>query len=133
MIKNTLIILTVLSSIGNLSGQSKSITAIEFVEILDDQKEEAIFYYQHNWKVLRERAKEHGFVESFQLIEIPYSSELPAHLLLITHFRNSEQYDQVEKNFKVLLEEHGEMRLLNTKQPAVFRKNVMYRVSKTQY
>jgi len=131
MIKQVIFITALtISASFSWAQNSSMVTAMEFVEILDNRDDEAVYYYKNNWKLLRVAAKEKGYIHSFQLIEITYSEELPAHLLLITNFKDKNQYDQVESYFKELLEEHGEMRLLNTLPPDGFRKNVMFKVSK---
>ncbi len=113
--------------------ENPSITIIEFVEILDEQKAEAVYYYENNWKSLRVEALKREYISDFSLFEIPYSQELPAHLVLLTEFKDQEQYDAVEENFKILFEERGERKLLNEKQPGEFRKTVISKVSVRSY
>ncbi len=134
MIKKLMTLSTFVTLVFVSSAQtSPEVTVIEFIEILDDQKEEALYYYQNNWKLLRIAAKKKNYIHSFQLMEISYSDELPAHLLLLTNFENKEQYNQAENKFKIILNEHGSMRLLNMKKPEEFRKNVMAKVSVQNY
>ena len=99
-----------------------SLAFMNFVEILNDNKEEAIYYYENNWKVLRDQAIERGFISSYQLLEVPYSEEAPFHIILVTSFATQEQYDAVEENFEILISERGERRLLNDKMPSEFRR-----------
>ncbi|MEO1654242.1 MAG: hypothetical protein AAFU64_11905 [Bacteroidota bacterium] len=119
---------------GALSAQNNpQVTVIEFVEILDEHRAEAFYYYENNWKLLRVKAQARGFIDSFQLVEIPFSPELPAHLMLITNFKNQENFEAGESNFKEVLAEHGEMRLLNEIKPAAFRKNLFHKISIRNY
>ena len=104
-------------------GQSDSrITTVSFVQILNDARDEAIFYYQNNWKILREWAMERSYIHSYQLLEAPYDEEAPFELILITTYSNQEQYDLREDHFGKLIEEKGGLNLMNDKQPNDFRK-----------
>ena len=106
------------------SQQNDKISTIDFVQILNENKAEATFYYQHNWKVLREMALEKDYIDSYQLLETPYSEEAPFHLMLITTYDSQEQYDLREDHFGELIKEKGELQLMNEKKPGEFRKTL---------
>jgi len=101
---------------------SEKLTTIDFVQILNDNKEEAIYYYKNNWEVMRKRALEEGYIHSYQLLEVPFSEEAPFHIMLMTTYANKEQDAKSEDNFAILIEEKGPLRLLNDKKPGEFRK-----------
>ena len=103
-------------------GQDQRITTIDFVQILDDQRDEAVYYYQNNWKVLRETAIKKEFIHSYQLLETPFTEEGPFHLMLITTYRDQDQYDLREDHFGELIKARGGLSLMNDKEPAEFRK-----------
>ncbi|MEP1780456.1 hypothetical protein [Reichenbachiella sp.] len=106
-------------------GQKEErLTTIGFVQILNDNKEEATYYYQNNWLVLRKMAIEKGYIHSYQILEVPKDEGEPFDLMLITTFSNEEQYAQREANFNELIEEKGPVKLMNDKQPAEFRKTL---------
>ena len=46
----------VLASAGFSQDVNSKISTIEFVEIVNNNREESIFYFENNWKVLREMA-----------------------------------------------------------------------------
>jgi len=51
-----------------LQGHSQSepfISTMDFVEVLNGNREEAHYYYNHNWKQIREKAKINGNIHSF--------------------------------------------------------------------
>lgn len=100
------------------------ITTVDFVQILDDNKAEAEFYYQNNWKVLRQMALKKGYIHSYQLLETPVSEEAPFHYMLITTYADKAQYDLREDHFGELIKEKGELKLLNDKKPGEFRKSL---------
>ncbi|KAA3638014.1 MAG: hypothetical protein DWQ02_05725 [Bacteroidetes bacterium] len=102
--------------------QDDRITTIDFVQILKDNKDEAVFYYQNNWKVLRDMAVNKGYIDSYQVLETPFSETEPFHLMLITTYANEAQYDLREDHFGELIKERGDLKLLNEKKPGEFRK-----------
>ena len=101
------------------------ISTVSFVQVVDDNKEETIFYFQNNWKVLRDMAIEKGYIHSYQVMETPYtekgSNEVPFDIILITTYSNQAQYDLREDHFGELIKIKGELRLMNEKQPDEFR------------
>ncbi|MEM8569221.1 MAG: hypothetical protein AAGF85_22395, partial [Bacteroidota bacterium] len=95
-----------------------------FVQILDDNREEALFYYQNNWKVLREMAVKKGYIDSFELLEVEFTEDQPYHIILMTTFTNKDQFEKREEHFEELIKAKGSLRLLNEKKPGEFRKNL---------
>lgn len=123
----TQIIITLLLFI-NISGYSqedKRMSTIDFVEILNDNKEEALFYYQNNWQVLREIALKKDYIHSFQILETTSSPETPYNFILITTYANKTQYDERETHFNAIIKNQKGLKLLNTKQPNNFRKVII--------
>jgi len=106
------------------SQSNEKITTIETVEILNDNADEAIYYFENNWKKLRETAVKKGYIHSFQLLKTAYSEEAPFHIVLITTFANQKQFDDRETHFTELIKASGGLKLLNEKTPAEFRKSV---------
>ncbi|MEM8569141.1 MAG: hypothetical protein AAGF85_21980 [Bacteroidota bacterium] len=100
------------------------ISTIEFVQILDDNREEALFYYQNNWKVLREMAVKKGYIDSFGLLDVEFTEDQPYHITLMTTFANKDQFEKREQHFEELIKAKGPLRLLNEKKPGEFRKNL---------
>lgn len=104
--------------------QTELISTYDFVEIINDQQEEAMFYYENNWKALRQLAKAEGYIDSYQMHEVAYTEESPFHLILITTYADKGQFEQREKNFDKLIAMRGDLKLLNDKRPEEFRKFV---------
>jgi len=107
--------------------ESERISTVDFVQIVDGNREEAMFYYHNNWKVLRLVAMERKYITSFEIMETPYSEEAPFHLMLITTYKDKAQYEKREKHFQELIKEKGKLNLLNDKKPAEFRKNLFHK------
>ena len=116
-----LIVLLSICSIGH-GQQNDKISTIDFVQILNDNKEEAVYYYQNNWKVLRNMAIKKEYIHSYQILELPPSEDEPFHLMLITTYLNNQQYELREEHFTVLIKEKGALKLMNDKDPGEFRK-----------
>jgi len=120
------ILLLIILGINSISygQQDDRITTIDFVQILDDNKDEAVYYYQNNWKILRDMAIEKGYIHSFQILETFFSEGEPFQLMLITTYTNKKQYDLREDHFRELIKEKGELNLMNEKKPDEFRKTL---------
>jgi len=108
----------------NFAQIDDRLTTIEFVQVVNNNKEEALFYFQNNWKVLRDKAIEQNYIHSYQLLETPASDEAPFQIMLITTYQNKAQYDLREDHFQELIKERGGLKLLNDKKPKEFRKSL---------
>ena len=100
------------------------ITTMEFVQVLNGHNEEALYYYQNNWKLLRDMAVKNGYIHSFHLLEAPPSEDQPWQFILITTYTDKAQYDLREDHFTELIQQRGKLKLLNEKKPAEFRKTL---------
>ena len=117
------LIFIVLSICSICNGQeNEKISLMTFIQTLNGNHEEAIFYYQNNRKIIGEMALKKGYIESFQILETPYSEDAPFHIILITTFKNKEEYDNREKGYNELIKEKGHLELMNDKKPDEFRK-----------
>ena len=112
--------------------QTKEISTIDFVQIVDGNEDEAIFYYQNNWKILREMAVKKKYIKSFQILKTEASEETPFHLILITTYANKKKYAKREENFAKVIKEKGDLELLNDKKPNEFRKT-LFRKESAEY
>ena len=118
-------ILIVLLAVNCIHAQKEQkISSMDFVQIQNNHVDEVMHYYNNNWKVLRVKALEKNYIESFQILENIYSDEAPFHLILVTTYKNQAQFDAREKHFRALIDAMGELNLLNDKKPAEFRKTL---------
>ena len=125
MMKAGLMVLT-MSLFFSAQGQSnEKISSMDFVQILGDNRAETIYYYENNWKVLREQALEKGYIHSYQMLEVPKGDDLAFEIILITTYKDQAQYDRREDNFGELIEAMDGRKLLNDKQPGTFR-NILF-------
>lgn len=108
-------------------AQDERISSLDFVQILDGNVEEAMFYYQNNWEQLRLMALDSGYIQSYELLETSFDDNAPFHLILLTTYANQEQFDRREDNFGALIAVKGELQLLNEKKPNEFRKVIFWK------
>ena len=118
-------ILILLASTVTLGQSNNKISTIEMVKIKNGNKAEALYYFEHNWKVLREMAVEKGYIDSYQLLMVPADEKREFDLLLITTFTDQKQYDKIEDHFAELIQKAGSLKLLNDKKPTEFRESWM--------
>ena len=120
------LILLVFLTVSAISyGQhDNKISTIDFVQILNNNDDEANYYFQNNWKVLRDMALKKKYIHSFQILEAPISDGEPFQLMLITTYLDEDQYNLREDHFTELIKEKGPLKLMNDKKPAEFRKTL---------
>jgi hypothetical protein len=107
-------------------GQTDKISMIDYVQIINNHKDEALFYYQNNWEQLRIKAIEEDYIDSYQLLETEPTETEPYNFILITTFKNEIQYHAREEHFNRLIEAGNGLKLLNDKKPGEFRKVIKH-------
>ena len=125
--KTALLIAMVFISSYNYAQQDSKISSVSFVKIVNDNRDEALYYFQNNWKVLRDMALSKNYISSYELMETPGNNEASFDLILITTYTNEEQYNLRETHFEELIIEKGDLKLLNNKKPEEFRKTLFTR------
>ncbi len=108
---------------------NEKISTLDFVQVLDNNMDEALFYYKNNWQELRDSAVARGYISSYELMETKHTDDAPFHFILKTTYSNSEQFKIREENFEKLIEQRGDRKLLNLKQPKEFRKIIFSKES----
>ncbi|MEM6514567.1 MAG: hypothetical protein AAF688_00140 [Bacteroidota bacterium] len=106
------------------SQENNKISTLETVEVINNNKAEALYYFQNNWAKLREQAIENKLIYSYQLLEVDYTESTPFHFILITTYLNASQFENREAVFQKLIESNPGLKLLNHKKPNEFRKSV---------
>lgn len=107
---------------------------VEFVKVVNGNRDEARYYYENNWRVYREAAVKRGIIESFDYVEIA-NKDAEYDIILITRYANEEQYKNSEKAFEPILKElrpKGPL-LRGTLKPDAFRKVVYSYVGKSVF
>lgn len=122
MSKAILSIILVYIIANGYSQEVERVSTVEMIEVLDNHMPEALYYYENNWKMLREDALKKGYIYAYQLLFLDEMDTAQYDLILITTYSNKQQYDLREVHFSGLIEQRGELKLLNDKQPGDFRK-----------
>lgn len=107
-----------------LPAKSQTINLIEGIKIKNGHHDEALFYYNNNWRALRHKALELGYIQSFELIESSLEAPLDFDILLITEYANQSDQEQAEARFEAIIAQSGAVKLLNNIQPNEFRESV---------
>jgi hypothetical protein len=111
-------------AMSEVTNKAANITVMEFVKILDNKRDEAIHFYENNWKVFREKALEMNYISSFNLHILNDDGDFD--LLLITEFASQEEFALSEPRFQDIIKTtrpNGPV-LLNQVNPDAFRQTV---------
>ena len=112
--------------ITKVINKNAAITVIEYVKILDNKRDEAIHFYENNWKVFRQKALEMNFISSFDLLILNGDDESDFDILLITEFANQEEFALSEPRFQDIIKttRPNGPTLLNQLKPDSFRQSI---------
>jgi len=124
MIRNFIFLLSFCTTSLFFGQQDQSISSMDFIEIVNNNEQEALFYYQNNWKILRQMAIKKNYISSFELLKDTGQDKNSFSLILVTTYANREQFEKREEHFQELIKEKGGLELLNEKKPTEFRKTV---------
>ncbi|NVK52421.1 MAG: hypothetical protein HWD85_05760 [Flavobacteriaceae bacterium] len=118
----TLLLITIVSTA--FAQKEVKISTVDFIQILNNNKKEVLFYYQNNWEELRKKAVKKSYIDSYQLLETTPTKDAPFSFMLITTYKNKAQFDKREAHFQELIKAQGKLKLLNNKKPKEFRKTI---------
>mgnify|MGYP005990203597 CR=1 FL=1 len=104
--------------------ENTKISTIDFVQTVNNNTKELLYYYQNNWEVFRKMAIKKNYIDSYQFLETTPTKEAPFNYLIITTYKNKTQFDAREKHFQELIKAKGKLELLNNKKPGDFRKTL---------
>ncbi len=108
---------------------------IDFIKIKDGKRDEAIYFYENNWRAYRDAAVKRGVIDSYELIDARSEKDTAFDLILITRFRGEEQFKNSEKAFEPIIKEltpNGPF-LKGTSKPDDFRQNVSFYTGKAMF
>lgn len=118
------IITVIMLIVNQLAFSQSEVKSIDFVKVLNNNQAEAKYFFDNNWKILREDALKKDYIKSFDYAEVKKGNSREFEIVLITTYKNQAQADAREKNFAELIKERGEQKFLNEKKPNDFRKIV---------
>lgn len=122
-----------ISLLGCLStyAQRTPYVALEIVKVKDGLWQEALFFFENNWKVYRKNAIKQGIISSYQLL-INKADSVSNNIILITQYPDSLAYANSVENFQPILEKirpNGPVHL-NEKQRKDFIETVVFNAYK---
>jgi len=123
MKKIILLISIVLCTVSHAQKNTKT-TTIDVVQILNNNKKEAIYYYKNNWEILRKMALKKDYIHTYKLLETTPTTDAPYNFILMTTYKNQQQFMERERHFQELIKIKGTLNLLNHKKPSAFRKTM---------
>lgn len=115
----------------SINSYGQPVTVWELVQVKAGFKAEALYYYEHNWKLYREVAREKGFIQSYRLEQTAADSAGTTELLLVTEYKDSIAYRESETNFRGILamvRPDGPV-LMNKLRPEEFRKSILVKIT----
>jgi len=132
--KSFLFTLSLLMALNAL-GQSSSILTMDFVKVKNGKHQEALYFYENNWKLYRDIALQRGFIQSYRLVTTTADSLADFDIILITEYADSTHLQASEQPFQQIIKEvrTNVPRLLNEWKPADFRQKLYLRRAKTVF
>ena len=103
MKKQLLLIFFLFLSLNIYSQENTKISTIDFVQTLNNNEKEVIYYYENNWEILRKMAIKKNYIDSYQLLKTKSTKDAPFSFMLITTYKNKTQFDAREKHFEELI------------------------------
>ena len=113
-----------------------SISVFDFIKIKNNKRQEAIYYYENNWKVYRDIAWQKGFIKSYTLLSVlPDTTAENFNLILVTEYADSLQLKLSEERFNAIIKSTrpNGPELLNELKPGDFRENVFFKRTETLF
>ncbi len=86
-----------------LQKTSDPIRIMDFVKIKPGKEQEALFFYENNWKIYREKALAKGYISHYELTRVKASEAVNFDLILMTEFPDATALEKVEDNFQPLM------------------------------
>jgi hypothetical protein len=133
--KNLLLVALLLFSNISFGQTQTTITTIDFVKIKNNKRQEALFYYENNWKVFRDIALEKGYIKSYKLLTTTADTTANFDLILMTEYTDSSQYKLSEERFQKIIDyvRPDGSKLLNELKSNDFRENLFFKESETLF
>lgn len=119
-----------------LFAQTKTtIATIDFVKIKNNKQQEALYYYENNWKLYGDIALNNGNIKSYKLLTTSADTTANFDLILITEYTDSIQFKQSEERFQQIIKatRPDGPKLLNELQPADIRQNLFFKQAETLF
>lgn len=108
---------------------SSVLKTMDYVEILEGNRKEALYFYENNWAKFRAYAAYHGYIKGFRIQLMPDADAYD--IVLETEYADSTQLIAIEEHFSNWIKTRPSPDLLNDIKPDGFRKNVKHETFST--
>jgi hypothetical protein len=102
MKKLILLMLMGLLSLQKAHAQKDAYVIMDIVKVKNGLWNEALYFFENNWKVFREDAIKQGVISSYQMLANKADS-VSNSIVLITEYSDSLSYRKSEENFRPIL------------------------------
>lgn len=83
-------------------AQKASYVAMDIIKVKNGLWNEALYFFENNWKVYREEAIKQGIISSYQML-VNKADSVSNNIILITEYPDSLSYLKSEENFRPIL------------------------------
>lgn len=102
MKKLILLLLTGLLSYQQAHAQKDTYVIMDIVKVKNGLWNEALYFFENNWKVFREEAIKQDIISSYQML-VNQADSVNNNIVLITEYPDSLSYRKSEENFRPIL------------------------------
>src|SRR5688572_6879943 len=93
--------------IGTLSyhsthAQKNAYVALDIIKVKNGLWNEALYFFENNWKVYREDAIKQGIISSYQML-VNKADSVTNNIILMTQYPDSLSYQKSEENFRPIM------------------------------
>ena len=83
-------------------SQKPSYVALDIIKVKNGGWNEALYFFENNWKLYREDAIRQGIISSYQML-VNKTDSMSNNIILITEYPDSLSYRKSEENFRPIL------------------------------
>lgn len=133
--RTVLLAVSLLMALSSIGQGSRSILTMDFVKVKNGKHQEALYFYENNWKVYRDMALQKDYIHSYRLVTTPADSLAQFDIILITEYADSTHLKASEERFQQIIKElrPNGPKLLNDVKPVDFRQNLFLRQATTVF
>lgn len=102
MKKLILLLLTGFLSYQQANAQKTSYVAMDIIKVKNGLWNEALYFFENNWKTYREDAIQQGIISSYKML-VNKADSVTNNIVLITEYPDSLSYRKSEENFRPIL------------------------------
>ena len=113
--------------INAANAQYSNHATIDFIKCHENHEEEALFYYENNWKLFRQEALKQKVISGYEMHKTKTDSLGFFKIILITKYADSTSYNKAEENFAPIMKSMrpNGPKLLNAMKPREFLENIL--------